>query len=263
MQEEIEIQHRRVGVIMLHGACSMSCLFCITENSLTEMTSEQVEEVLKIIEERDMESVVFGGGEPLQWTYSLVHSINLAKSLGLHTQVGTNGIGLTSNIIEKINADRYILPLDSVNPQVHNYLRGGFRKHYDIIRKRLKYLTERGISFTISTVICRVNIDILSEISAFLLHLWDKGARIHAWHLYRFLPLGRNGFKNANMLNISKNEYFDKTEEMKKRDLPFFVYRRPNMKLSKEVDFFWAEEGCIKIGSQVWFEKQSPDCLCK
>lgn len=261
--QEINIQHRRVGVIMLHGACSMSCLFCITENTLSEMTPKQVEEVLEIIKGREMESVVFGGGEPLQWRYSLSHSINLAKTMGLHTQVGTNGVGLTPNVIENLNADRYVIPLDSNNPQVHNYLRKGFRKHYDIIKGRLKYLTERRIPFTISTVVCKINLDMLHEITAFLLHLWEKGAKIHAWHLYRFLPLGRNGFKNADMLNISKNEYFDKTEEIKKRDLPFFVYRRPNMQLSKEVDFFWVEESHIKIGSQVWREKKSPYCLCK
>lgn len=183
--------------------------------------------------------------------------------MGLHTQVGTNGVGLTPNVIENLNADRYVIPLDSNNPQVHNYLRKGFRKHYDIIKGRLKYLTEGRIPFTISTVVCKINLDMLHEITAFLLHLWEKGARIHAWHLYRFLPLGRNGFKNADMLNISKNEYFDKTEEIKKRDLPFFVYRRPNMQLSKEVDFFWVEDGHIKIGSQVWREKKSPYCLCK
>ncbi len=260
---DIDIQHRRVGVVMLHGNCSMSCLFCITENTVTEMTPEQVETILKIMKEREMESVVFGGGEPLQWSHSLSNSIKLAKSMRLHTQVGTNGVGLNPNIIQNLNADRYVLPLDSINPQVHNYLRGGFRKHYDIIKKRLKYLAATSISFTISTVVCRINLDKLNEISAFLLHLWEKGAKIHAWHLYRFLPIGRNGFKNANILHITKNEYFDKTEEIKKRVLPFFVYRRPNMQFSKEVDFFWAEVGEIKIGSQVWEKKTSNHCICK
>ncbi|MGC8846944.1 MAG: radical SAM protein, partial [Candidatus Hydrogenedens sp.] len=217
----------------------------------------------KIIKEREMESVVFGGGEPLQWKFPLSHSINLAKMMGLHTQIGTNGIGLTPEVIGNLNADRYVLPLDSNNPLVHNYLRKGFRKHYDIIKNRLKYLTERKIPFTISTVVCKINLDILNEITAFLLHLWEKGAKIHAWHLYRFLPFGRNGFRNADMLNISKNEYFDKTEEIKKNDLPFLVYRRPNMQLSKEVDFFWVEEGHVKIGSQIWQEKYSFYCSCK
>lgn len=260
---DIDLQHRRVGVIMLHGACSMSCLFCITENAVTEITPEQVETILKIMKERKMESVVFGGGEPLQWSYSLFDTIKLAKSIGLHTQVGTNGVGLNPNIIQNLNADRYILPLDSVNPQVHNYLRGGFRKHYDIIKIRLKYLTETSIPFTISTVVCRINLEMLNEISAFLLQLWEKGSKIHAWHLYRFLPVGRNGFKNANMLYVTKNEYFDKTEEIKKHDLPFLVFRRPNMQFSKEVDFFWTEAGQIKIGSQVWEKKKLSNCICE
>lgn len=261
--QPIEVQHRRVGVVMLHGTCSMSCLFCITEDSIKEMRPEQVREVLLIMEQREMESVVFGGGEPLQWNYSLSDSIRLAKSMGFHTQVGTNGVGLSPNIVESLNADRYVLPLDSTNPQVHNYLRAGFRKHYDIIQKRLKYLSERGISFTISTVVCSLNINDLNGISAYLLRLWEQGAKIHAWHLYRFLPYGRNGSKNADMLNISKDEYYDKTQQIKERELPFYVYRRPNMQLSKEVDFFWFEDKDIKIGSEVWAQTNTSYCLSK
>ncbi len=260
---DIDIQHRRVGVIMLHGSCSMSCLFCITENSITEMSPEQVKTILKLMKEQEMESVVFGGGEPLQWNHSLSDSIKLAKSMRLHTQVGTNGVGLNPDVIQNLNADRYVLPMDSINPQIHNYLRGGFRKHYDIIKKRLRYLTEIGVPFTISTVVCRINLDMLNEITAFLLHLWEKGARIHAWHLYRFLPMGRGGLKNASMLHITKDEYFEKTEEIKQRGMPFLVYRRPNMQLSKEVDFFWAEAGEVKVGSQVWEKKNSTYCLCE
>jgi len=36
--QPIEAQHQRVGVIMLHGTCSMTCLFCITEDSIKEMS---------------------------------------------------------------------------------------------------------------------------------------------------------------------------------------------------------------------------------
>ncbi len=259
--QNIDVSHRRVGVIMLHGACSMTCLFCITENTVTEMVPEQVEDVLNIMKNREMESVVFGGGEPLQWKFSLPSAISIAKSLGLHTQVGTNGIGLTPSVINKLDADRYVLPLDSINPQVHNYLRKGFRRHYDIIKKRLNYLTVNRISITISTVVCSVNINDLNGIATYLFHLWDKGARIHAWHLYRFLPLGRNGFKNADLLYVSRDEYLEKTEAIKQRDLPFLVYRRPNMQFSKEVDFFWSEKGNIKIGSEIWSHPLSK-CLC-
>jgi len=262
---EIDIPHRRVGVIMLHGSCSMSCLFCITENAVMEMTPEQVETVLMLMKERSMESVVFGGGEPLEWNYSLPDAVKMAKTMGFHTQIGTNGIGLNPEVIEQLNADRYVLPLDAFNPQVHNYLRRGFRQHYDVIRKRLVYLTERRIPFTISTVVCGMNVKLLNEISAFLLHLWERGAFIHAWHLYRFLPYGRNGSRNADMLNISKDEYLNATEAIKKLDLPFLVYRRPNMQCSREVDFFWKEQNQIKIGSVVWKNKNifpSMNCLC-
>ncbi len=261
--QQIEVYHRRVGVVMLHGVCSMSCVFCITEDSVKEMSPEQVKKVLLLMKERKMGSVVLGGGEPLQWKYSLSDAIYLAKSMGFHTQVGTNGVGLLPNIVESLNADRYVLPFDSANQQVHNYLRAGFRKHYDIIQKRLRYLTERGISFTISTVVCSVNIHDLNGISAYLLRLWEQGAKIHAWHLYRFLPYGRNGFKNTEMLNISKDEYYDKTQQIKERELPFYVYRRPNMQLSKEVDFFWVEDEDIKMGSEVWAQTHTSSCLSK
>ncbi len=253
--QESNNQYRRVGVIMLHGACSMSCLFCITENAVREMNKEDVKEVLSIMKGREMESVVFGGGEPLQWGYDLSEVIHYAKSIGFYTQVGTNGVGLTQTVIDQLDADRYVLPVDSIHPMIHNYLRSGFRNHYDIIQKRLRNLVEKSISFTISTVVCRVNAEELNGMASYLFHLWEQGAKIHAWHLYRFLPFGRNGRKNIDMLNISYKDYIEKTEHIKQRDLPFFVYRRPNMQLSKEVDFFWLEDGGLKIGSEVWVKQ--------
>lgn len=247
-----DLGNRRVGVVMLHGACAMSCLFCITENSIEEMSPSQVSYVLRLIREREMESVVFGGGEPLQWRYSLADAIDEAKSLGLHSQVGTNGVGLTPEKVKELKADRYVLPLDSIKPTTHDYLRKGYKWHFAMMQDRFEYLTREGISFTVSTVVCRLNLEDLEGIAKYLLSLHRKGAYIHAWHLYNFLPFGRNGKPNENALKVSKDEYKLATDKVKSMQLPFYVFKRPNMQLSKEVDFFWYENGSLRIGSQIW-----------
>ncbi|MCX8066137.1 MAG: radical SAM protein [Candidatus Hydrogenedentes bacterium] len=251
------VNHRRVGVVMLHGSCAMSCLFCITENSIAEMTPEETSIVLRVMKERGVESVVFGGGEPLQWRYSLPAVIEEAKSLGLHTQVGTNGVGLTPEVVNKIKADRYVLPLDSIRAEAHDFLRKGYKWHFTLIQKRLEYLKAVGIPFTISTVVCKLNVNDLDGIAEYLLSLYENGAQIHAWHLYNFLPYGRNGRKNGDKLKISLEEYKSVTERVKRMNFPFSVFKRPNMQLSREVDFFWYENGSLKIGSEVWSSEPS------
>ncbi len=248
----VDLGNRRVGVVMLHGACAMSCLFCITENVIEEMRPEQVSKVIRLIKSRGMESVVFGGGEPLQWRYSLAEVIREAKLLGLHSQVGTNGVGLTPDKVQELKADRYVLPLDSIKPETHDYLRRGYRWHFALMQKRFDYLRREKIPFTVSTVVCRLNLEDLEGIAEYLLSLYKNGAYIHAWHLYNFLPYGRNGKPNETILKISKEEYMSATERVKLMQLPFYVFRRPNMQLSREVDFFWYQNGSLKIGSEVW-----------
>lgn len=248
----LEGNHRRVGVIILHPSCAMSCLFCITENSIEEMSPEEVTNVLKIMKRREMESVVFGGGEPLQWRYSLPEIVEQAKTLGFHTQVGTNGIGLTPEMVKRINADRYVLPLDSIKPKTHDYLRKGYKWHFALMQERFEYLRIERIPFTVSTVVCKLNVSDLKGIAEYLLALYERGALIHAWHLYNFLPYGRNGKRNEEKLRISSYEYEYVTGQIKEMRLPFFVFKRPNMQCSREVDFFWYEDGKLMIGSEVW-----------
>lgn len=249
---EIDSIRRRVGVVMLHGKCNMNCLFCITENSLQEMSPNTVCRVLSIMRERGMNNVVFGGGEPLEWRFSLQEVVAYAQNLGFITQIGTNGVNLTLKKIKELRADRFVLPLDSFNEETHNILRQSRVNHFQLINQRLCELIELSIPFTISTVICRFNIGDIERLGEYLCDLWLNGARIHAWHLYRFLPNGRGGRKNEDILRVSFDEYMEITERIKQGSFPFLVYRRPDMQNSKEVDFFWLESGRIKIGSEVW-----------
>ena len=226
-----------IAVIMLHPGCAIRCVFCVTE-PFPDLGFEQATTLLEGLRARGIRKVVLGGGEPFDWRHSVVALAGRAKDLGLHVQVGTNGIHLPEGF-ERLDAiDRYVLPLESMDPGVHDRLRISSRSHHAIILDRLGRLREARKSVTVSTVVTRQNIGGLEEIGRFLKAYHCGGAPLHAWHLYRFLPLGRGGAPNADQLSIDEAEYHQACDALKAQELGFAIYKCPDMYRSRSVAFF-------------------------
>lgn len=249
MQAEFE---DRIAVVFLHPACNMTCTFCGTENDIDSMTPGQARALFDRIEERGIGNVVLGGGEPFAWEHDVVSLAREAKARDLFVQVGTNGIDLPPRFETLDCIDRYVLPLDGPDAASHNAVRITRDGHYDLIMNRLKTLRSSRKSVTVSTVVTSQNVDGLDRIGSFLAEYCERGGQLHAWHLYKFLPIGRGGRENAGSLSISDADYNAACTAIKKRDLGFPVYKRRDMRHSRFVDFFWYEQGAIRIGSEVW-----------
>ena len=103
---------------------------------------------------------------------------------------------------------------------------------------------------TISTVVTARNVDAVGEVARHL-HAWRaRGARLHAWHLYRFLPVGRGGRPHAAELSVTKARFLAACRLAKASGHPFPVYRRSHMLRSSTVEFFWYEHGELVVGSR-------------
>lgn len=207
------------------------------------MSPMQVSEVLTILKKEKFENVVFGGGEPFLWQGGLIAATKEAKQKGFTVQVGTNGVDLPEGFASIDSIDRYVLPLESVSDQVHNRMRFYKGKHHQIIMGRLSDLKKAGKKVTLSTVITKFNLKELPELASFFEMLNYPDGFIHAWHLYKFIPMGRGGSTHALDLFVTDEEYERTTNQIKSLKLSFDVYKRKNMYCSKTVDFFWFQKG--------------------
>ena len=237
-----------IAVVMLTPACGMSCAFCVTED-FEPMDFEEAVALLRGLRERGILRLVLGGGEPFTWGHGTLALAARAKAMGFHVQVGTNGIDLPEGFERLDSIDRYVLPLESTDPAVHDGLRVFSRSHHAIILDRLERLRAAGKPVTVSTVVTRENIGDLPGLGRFLEAYRLGGGLLHAWHLYRFIPVGRGGGRHAERLAVDEADFHRPCDALKEAGLGFPVYKRPDMYRSRTVGFYpawknpWAQGG--------------------
>lgn len=244
------VTRKRIASLFLLPRCDMSCRFCASEVDFSVMTFDQASRLLERLRADGIRRIVLGGGEPFLWPHGLERLSAHAHRLGFHVQVCTNGVALPRGFERIEGIDRFILPLESMDPVLHDRLRRHPAGHHRLILRRIEALAGSGRELTVSTVVTRENLERLEEVAAFLRGLGERGVRLHAWHLYRFLPVGRSGRRNAAGLSVSREAYRGVCRRMKSFGNGFRVYRREDMLKSSSVEFFWFEKGELRTGSQ-------------
>jgi MoaA/NifB/PqqE/SkfB family radical SAM enzyme len=234
-----------VAVLLLQPECNMSCTFCATEDALESMGLEQALALLDRLAAEGVSSVVLGGGEPFEWPGDVLRLAAAARARGLSVQVGTNGIALPAGFAELACVDRWVLPLESVDAATHQELRRFEHRHHALILERLRELQRARKSVTISTVVTARNVRGLPDLARFLREYQAAGGNLHAWHLYRFLPVGRGGRRNHSALELSEPDYRAACAGVQALGLSFQVFRRSDMYRSRTVRFFWSQAGRI------------------
>ncbi len=249
----------RVAVVFLQPRCNMHCTFCITEDNFNAFTFEQATRLLaRLSAGGTVRSVVLGGGEPFDWPHDVPQLAAVGKSLGFIMQVGTNGIAVPPGFERLASIDRWVLPLESIDPRPHNAMRLYRDRHHAIIMDRLESLRRVGKSVTISTVVTQANVDEVVEVGRFLRDYANRGGNVHAWHLYQFLPIGRGGAVHGGQLALPQCAYEAVGRDADSLDLPFRIYRRADMYHSRTVDFFWMDRGAVRCGSEAWEQALAP-----
>ena len=231
---------------MLLPSCNLTCPFCITEDGLAALTYDDARALLDRFEARGVANVVLGGGEPTLWPHDVFRLAADAKARGMFVQLGTNGVRLPEGFERLSTIDRYVLPLESARPEIHDRMRPGRGAHHALILRRLDALRAAGKSTTISTIVTSWNVADIPGLAALLTGLDPAGDWLHSWHLYRFLPRGRGGEVHAPELAIDVGTYRSACAAAKAAGCPFPVYKRPNMYRAETVEYGWGENGGLR-----------------
>ena len=239
---------RKIASLFLHPGCDLACTFCGAESRFDTMNPEQVRQLLAALAGRSFESVVFGGGEPLLWPHDLESAIEEARLAGLHVQVSTHAQHLRTDLVRNGSIGRFLLPLESVSSDLHDALRG--EGHHAQALKAVVSCFDVGREVTITTVLCRPNLHAARALAGRMQAWKEAGAPLHAWHIYRFTPVGRHGRREANALVIGGPEFRDAVNAMRKEAPGVRIYRRDNFLRASRVEYFWYEGGLLRLGSR-------------
>lgn len=235
-----------IATVFLTPACNLACPFCASESGFQVMPKETARSLLERLAAGSTTNVVLGGGEPFLWPHDVVDLARFARRQGLFVQVATNGIA-RRDLAELDAFDRVILPIEATDATLHDALRPlADGSHHALVLELVEKLAAAGRELTISTVVSRRNVGELPRIADRLAALVASGARLRSWHLYRFLPVGRGGRPHAEDFLIDAEAYGAAVDEIRRRGLPFRVYRRTNMQASKSVEFYWYEDGALR-----------------
>ncbi len=235
-----------IASIYLLPDCNMSCRFCGSELDFSVVSPEAALGLLEFLKVRGFTHVVLGGGEPFLWPHGLVDLCRRAQAMGFLVQVCTNGTRMPAGIEHESAIDRFILPLEAATPEVHDRLRRHAKGHHAQVLEQFTKLMQAGRSITLSTVVTRENLGELPLLADQLEAFKRAGADLHAWHLYRFLPTGRQGRDHGKELLTSSHVYREAVNAIRARDRGFTIYRRSDMLRSSSVAYFWAENRHIR-----------------
>ena len=245
----------RIATVYLLPKCDLACRFCGSDVGFNALDESEALRFVSYVATNGYSSVVLGGGEPLLWPGDLERVGAHARELGLVVQLNTNGVAWREELETTDAITRIILPLDGATAESHDYLRKPNGCHRAIVEDRLARLSKSGKEATIGSVICRPNLHELPLIAAELDQRVANGLNLHAWHLYRFRPIGRGGAVGgrndefgleldefrAHCEPIQANQFARATNAEAERS--WAIYRRPDMTQSRDVDFFWKDKG--------------------
>lgn len=231
--------------MFLTPACDLACPYCGAPDDFAVISPAAAIELLDHLVAQGFESVVLGGGEPLRWPHGLRQLCAAARARGLLTQVGTNAATLPADAADWREVDRWVLPLESADPAAHDVLRPMAGSHHARILHALDTFARSGREVTISSVARHGGEADLDSVARLLKVYQAKGLRLHAWHLYRFQPMGRGGKANADRFAISDEHWTALSQGLRARHRRLPLLLRPDMMRSKNVAFFWSTPGGV------------------
>lgn len=183
--------------------CNFGCSHCYSRSDTKEELSiETVNAILDKLSKAKVFSVNFGGGEPLM-RKDLLEIARRAADLGFAVSMNSNGFLIDSDMAQKLKKAGFSkvgISIDSPKPEVHDRFRGMKGSHKKALAA-LAYLQEAGIETSISSVICKINIEDVDGLVE--MALLAKVANIN-FHNFKCSGLG---FTNKDVLDLSSEEW--------------------------------------------------------
>ena len=173
-QEDLLIMQKTIAAIELTSRCNAYCDFCVSWHDDVEKSLDEVQQIIDNLPQT-ITSVVFIGGEVLIWK-DLFAALSYVKAKGYRTKIHTNGLLLPTIPEEKLALiDVVNLPLDAVSEEYQ--LRK--KQPLELLQKNLSRLASLGKGTSITTVVTRQNIHLLSDVQEFL-----SSYPIQSWKIF-------------------------------------------------------------------------------
>ncbi len=185
--------------------CNFGCDHCYSRSDTSEeLDIDEVNAILEKLAAAKVFSLNFGGGEPLL-RKDLLDAARRAADLGFTVSMNSNGYlidGDRALRIKDAGFSKVGISIDSPRPEVHDRFRGTKRSHEKAI-SALAFLKQAGIETSISSVICRINID---DVDGLIEMALSTGVSNINFHNFKCSGLG---FANKDVLDLSSGEWRD------------------------------------------------------
>lgn len=233
--------------VKVTSRCNLKCRYCNIwkyQDKFRDLSVEQQAKILISLRNLGVRIVTITGGEPLLYV-NLEEIITLVRKYHMRAHVITNGILLTNNKVVKLvkaGTDSIILSLDTLDPELYEYLTGASFKFMEQALESLLYIKKKyqDIDVAVNYVINRYNI---GEIASFAKRITDYGkGRI----LINFQPYQRFPRRSNDDLAPFKEMYsvlvreIETLIEMKKQGFPItdsivFLKRIPSFLIDNKM----------------------------
>lgn len=193
--------------IRLTKACNLACRHCSVsagDGGEDELTTGEIKDLLNSLKEMDVRYVTFTGGEPLLRT-DLHEIIEYAEGLGLSTAMDTNGILLSSEMVDALKKAglRHVqVSIDGVE-ETHDSIRG--KGSFEKAVTGVKNSVAAGIRTTINFTVSGHNMNEVEDVVRI-----GEELRVDLVSMERFIPTGRGQAMEG--ADLSSGEFKDVLE---------------------------------------------------
>lgn len=150
-------------------ACNLRCTYCYQDATVArpnELTTAEAKNLVDQVVETGASVFIFSGGEPFL-RRDLLDLAYYSRSLGLRTNVITNGYYITKSNIKQVAEafDSVTVSLDHGLDVYHDYHRG--KGSWEKAVRAVELLTEAGVSVNVNSVLSRLGLKDIEELLRF------------------------------------------------------------------------------------------------
>jgi GeoRSP system radical SAM/SPASM protein len=183
--------------------CNFQCSHCYSRDDVSdELGFEVLCDIIKKLSAAKVFSINFGGGEPLL-RKDLLQVARFAADLGLSVSMNSNGFLIDremTRMLKEAGFKKVGISIDSPKSEVHDRFRGVAGSHGRAFAA-LDHLREAGIETSVSSVICKINIDDIDGLVGMA-----RASKVSNINFHNFKCSGL-GFANKDILDLSAGEW--------------------------------------------------------